>query len=545
MRDTIYTNGRIVTIDDNLPEAEAVVVKKGRIAFVGSSAEALKHKTGGTNVVDLDGKTLLPGFIDPHSHFIMSTMTSSFTSLSAPPIGDVLSMKDIIRKLKDAIQSEGLKPGSTLVGWGFDESLLEEGRVPTKDDLDQVSTEHMVYVIHQSGHKGVGNSLVLSNSSIDETTENPEGGIIGRVAGTKTPNGVLEETIHMRVMKNLFPKPKVTGLGKLFRDGTRLYAKHGITTAQDGAMNKQTLFLARIASALRFFKLDIVAYFAIESLDDFLTLDKIKNKRKYKHGFRVGGAKFFLDGSPQAKTAWLSKPYHVPPEGEDKNYRGYPSHEGNEFVTSVYEECLKRDLQVLTHTNGDQASEQLIDCFEAARRNTKVTTDVRPVMIHAQTVRDDQLDRMKPLNMIPSFFQVHTFFWGDWHINSVLGKERAYRISPAQSAVDRGIVYTLHQDTPVVPPDMIFTLWSSVNRKTRSGEIIGPDQRLSVMDALKGITINGAYQYFEEDSKGSITEGKRADFVILDKNPLSVEKDAIKEIKVLETIKDGKVIYAR
>ncbi|MCK5736816.1 MAG: amidohydrolase family protein, partial [Spirochaetaceae bacterium] len=272
-------------------------------------------------------------------------------------------------------------------------------------------------------------------------------------------------------------------------------------------------------------------------------LDRIKKMNRYKNGFRMGGAKFLLDGSPQAKTAWLSKPYHIPPEGRDADYCGYPMQEDNDFIFSVYEECLKRDMQILTHTNGDQASQQLLDNYEKAKEASGSTADTRPVMIHAQTVRDDQLDRMKPLNMIPSFFQAHTFFWGDWHINSVLGKERAYRISPVRSAIERGITYTLHQDTPVVPPNMPFTLWTAVNRKTRTGEVIGPDQRITILEALKGVTINAAYQYFEEDSKGSITVGKRADLVILDKNPMNVDPDDLKDLKVLETIKDGKTIY--
>jgi len=143
------------------------------------------------------------------------------------------------------------------------------------------------------------------------------------------------------------------------------------------------------------------------------------------------------------------------------------------------------------------------------------------------------------------FFQSHTYFWGDWHLNSVLGEERGMRISPVQSAIRREMVYTMHQDTPVVPPDMIFTLWTAVNRRTRSDRTIGADQRISPMEAIRGITINGAQQYFEEDSKGSITPGKRADLVILDKNPLKTASDAIRDIQVMETIKDGETIYRK
>ncbi len=544
MKDRIYINGKIVTIDDSLPEAEAVVVKKGRIIFTGNNDEAMKYKTARSHVIDLEGKTMLPGFIDPHSHFLMASMMSDFISLSSPPIDTVESIEDIITKMKNRIRKKKIKPGTPVVGWGFDESLLKEGRKLTKADLDRVSTEHLVFAVHQSGHIGVANSAVLEKFNITAETVNPEGGVIGRMPGSREPDGVLEEKAEMNILLKMFPKPSPGSIVRSFREGTKKYAQYGITTVQDGGTNKATLALAKLAGAFRLLKLDVVGYYMIQEPKDLEKLDDIKMMNRYKNGFRMGGAKFLLDGSPQAKTAWLSKPYHIPPEGRDADYCGYPMQEDKAFVARVYEECLKRDMQILTHTNGDQASQQLLDIFEKAKKTSGSTADTRPVMIHAQTVREDQLDRMKPLNMIPSFFQAHTFFWGDWHINSVLGKERAYRISPVRSAINRGITYTLHQDTPVVPPNMPFTLWTAVNMKTRSGEIIGPDQRITVLEALKGITINAAYQYFEEDSKGSITPGKRADLVILDRNPLEIDPDELKDLKVLETIKDGRTIYS-
>jgi predicted amidohydrolase YtcJ len=544
VKDSIYINGDIVTIDDGRPEAEAVVVRKGRIVFAGTNDEALKYRKSGSRVIDLEGKTMLPGFIDPHSHFLMVSMMSDFLSLSSPPIDSIESIEDIILRMKNHIRDKKLKPGSPVVGWGFDESLLKEGRKLTKKDLDRVSTEHLVFAVHQSGHIGVANTAILEKFNITSETENPEGGVIGRMPGSREPDGILEEKAEMSILMKLFPKPTPGSFGRSFRKGVRKYAQYGITTVQDGGTNKITIALAKTAAAFRLLKLDVVGYYMIQTPKDLEKLDKIKKMNRYRNGFRMGGAKFLLDGSPQAKTAWLSKPYHIPPEGRDADYCGYPMQEDEKFVYRVYEECLKRDMQILTHTNGDQASQQLLDNFEKAKKATGSTADTRPVMIHAQTVREDQLDRMKALNMIPSFFQAHTFFWGDWHINSVLGKERAYRISPVRSAINRGITYTLHQDTPVVPPNMPFTLWTAVNRKTRTGEVIGPDQRVTVMEALKGITINAAYQYFEEDSKGSITPGKRADLVILDKNPLKIDPDELKDLKVLETIKDGRTVYS-
>jgi len=543
MKDTIYINGNVLTVDDSKPEAEAVVVSRGKIVFVGGKEGALKYKRGRTKVVDLGGKTLLPGFFDPHSHFLSTALTSDFIKLSSPPIDTIESIDDIVDQMKVRIVERNMKPGTCIVGWGFDQSLLKEGRIPTSRDLDRVSTEHVVAAFHQSGHIGAINNYGLKKLGITSDTLDPEGGRIGRWRGTSEPNGILEEKALIDNMQIIVPKPSLGSIIKSLKRGNEYYAKFGITTAQDGGTQDQMLMLVKLAQMLRILKLDVIGYYQILKPENLKKLDWVKTQNGYKNRFRFGGAKFLLDGSPQAKTAWLSKPYHVPPEGKDADYCGYPMQEDDEFVANVYEEVLKRDMQILTHTNGDQASEQLIENFEKAKEKTGCKVDTRPVMIHAQTVREDQLDRMVPLNMIPSFFHDHTFFWGDWHIGSVLGKERAYRISPVQSAIKRNLPYTLHQDTPVIPPNMAFTLWTAVNRKTRSGEIIGSDQRCSRLEAIKGITINSAYQHFEEDSKGSITVGKRADLVIMDGNPMTIDADKLKDLKVLETIKDGKTIY--
>ena len=248
-----------------------------------------------------------------------------------------------------------------------------------------------------------------------------------------------------------------------------------------------------------------------------------------------------LDGSPQGKTAWLTEPYYVPPEGQQADYRGYPAITDEEAIALV-DKAFGNGWQILAHCNGDAAMDQFIMAIRAATEKYG-KADRRPVMIHAQTVREDQLDAMKELGIIPSFFGMHTYYWGDWHRDSVLGPERAARISPAASTLKRGMIYTQHHDAPVAMPNSIMILASQMNRTTRSGKVLGPEQRVSVMDALKSITINAAYQYFEEDSKGSLEPGKLADLVILDKNPLKAEPADIKDIKVIETIKEGISIY--
>ena len=238
----------------------------------------------------------------------------------------------------------------------------------------------------------------------------------------------------------------------------------------------------------------------------------------------------------------MTKPYFEPPKGEKKDYCGYGT-QSDAVVIDYFKGCIERSIQVNVHTNGDAAADQFIRCYDKALHETKRGDDLRPVMVHAQTVREDQLDKMKKLGIIPTFFLDHIWYWGDYHYESVLGPERANRISPAASARNRGMNFTLHQDPPVKMPDQIFAMHNAVNRQTAKGRVLGEDQRISVMDAIRAVTINGAYQYFEEDIKGSLEKGKYADLVILDMNPLKVETSQIKNIRVLQTIKQGKVVF--
>ncbi len=541
---TIYINGNVITVDEGMPIAEAVVVNKGKIAFVGSTEDALKYKGIFTKVLNLEGKTMLPGMIDGHSHFFYNSLVESFmVNLGAPPLGDITSIEDIIVKFKRFITDNNIKPGSTVIGMGVDESLLKEGRLPTRADLDRVSTENGIYAVHETGSVGVVTWIILDAVQSEENVKHSEGGVILRYEGTTKPNGVLEETAHMALMFKYFPKPKATQLPKIARNGQRAYTKYGITTVQDGGLKPQFATALNIFNKLGLLKIDVVGYFFCENVEDVKYLLELPNYMKYNKRFKVGGAKVLLDGSPQAKTAWLSKPYHIVPEGKPADYSGYPMVEDEDKLQDIFNEIVKNKVQVLTHTNGDEASEQLIRVFEKAVKNTGIKDNLRPVMIHAQTVREDQLDRMKKIDMMPSFFAMHTYFWGDWHINSVLGKERAYRISPVASAVKRDMPFTLHCDTPILPPHLSYLLWTAVNRKTRSGEVIGPDQTISVMEAIKGLTIHGAYQNNEEDIKGSITVGKKADLCIINSNPLEIDVDELKNVTVLKTIKDGKIVY--
>ena len=244
-----------------------------------------------------------------------------------------------------------------------------------------------------------------------------------------------------------------------------------------------------------------------------------------------------LDGSPQARTAWMTQPY----EGSDEY--GVPIVK-TEDLEGYVKQALDDNMQILAHCNGDAAGDQYLGAIEKMLplSDNPNKENLRFTMIHCQTARKDQIEKMAQLKMIPSIFVGHVNYWGDVHMKN-FGPLRGSRVSPAKDALDAGLVYNFHTDTPVVRPDMLHAVWTAVNRVTRSGAVIGADQRIGVYDALKGVTINAAYEYFEENEKGSIKPGKRADLIILSDNPLKVDPMAIKDIKVLETIKDGVTVY--
>ena len=254
---------------------------------------------------------------------------------------------------------------------------------------------------------------------------------------------------------------------------------------------------------------------------------------------RIGAVKIVADGSIQGYTGYLSEPYHVPP-GDDPSYRGYPRVPREQLVADV-ERLHAAGWQIAIHGNGDASIDDILAAFEAAQRKHP-REDTRHVVIHAQMAREDQLDRMKALGVIPSFFALHVYYWGDRHRDIFMGPTRAARMSPSRSAVDRGMHFTIHCDSPVVPMEPLRLVWAAVNRRSASGAAIGPDQRITPMQALRAVTIEAAYQHFEDDVKGSLEPGKLADLVILSRSPLE-DPERIDTIRVLETVVGGETVW--
>ncbi len=532
---TVYLGGPVLTLDAQDRVVEALAVEDGRIAAVGTRAEVEAWAGGRARVVDLEGRALLPGFIDAHGHFPGAGLYAINVDLNSPPIGDVQTFDDLVARLRE--KAAETDRGDWVVGWGYDDTLLAEKRHPTREDLDRASTEHPIAILHISGHLGVLNSRGLEIAGYDADTPDPEGGLIRRAAGSRQPDGVLEETA-LDPITGVILQPSLVDAWRIVREGSRRYLAAGVTTAQNGYAPANQLPALSWLARLGLIPLRVVLWpgheVAMASLEGEPVFESPDPERA-----RIGAVKIVADGSIQGYTGYLSEPYHVPP-GDDPGYRGYPRVAREQLVADV-ERLHAAGWQIAIHGNGDASIDDILDAFESAQRKAP-RADARHIVIHAQMAREDQLDRMKILGVIPSFFALHVYYWGDRHRDIFMGPKRAARMSPSRSAVERGMHFTIHCDSPVVPMEPLRLVWAAVNRRSASGASIGPEQRITPMQALRAVTIEAAYQHFEDDVKGSLEPGKLADLVILSRSPLE-DPERIDTIDVLETIVGGETVW--
>lgn len=521
----IFYNGTIITMEAPL-YVEAVLVNNGIIEKIGTF-DQLTTIEPDAKKVDLQQKTMMPAFIDAHGHF------SSYANAQLQvPLEGVNNFEEIGQRIGEFIQSNQIKDGEWVVAKGYDHNSLAEKCHPDVKFLDDVAPNNPVILQHQSGHCGVLNSKALADLEIDKNTPAPVGGVIGIENGQLT--GYMEEEAYIQSIKKV-PMADLGQMISAYKRAQKKYFSYGITTVQEGMMVEQMLPLYKSLLDSGILEIDVVGY------PDINSMDKIKKAfgesiNKYHEHFKIGGYKIITDGSPQMKTAWMKTPYYG-----TKNEVGYGTQTNDQVVLAV-EKATVEKTQILAHCNGDAAIQQYIDAIKKVALTKSDITKLRPVIIHSQLITEEQLDQVAELNIIPSFFVAHVYHWGDVHIKN-FGFERAKLISPAKYALDKGVTFTFHQDAPVIEPDMLETVQCAVTRKTKEGVLLGEEQTIPVIEALKAVTINGAYQYFEENTKGSIKEGKNGDFVILSENPLKVKPDKIKEILVLETIKDGETVF--
>lgn len=543
MSRTIYYNGNILTMNPERERVPMVVEEDGKILYTPAAAafseisgfdaasdtpDGSESSSSHTRLVDLKGATMLPAFLDSHSHFSGYAMAQLQV-----PLEEAVSFEEIIEKIKEFIAIQQVPAGCWVVCKGYDHNQLIEHAHPTAAILDLAAPEHPVILQHQSGHMGVFNTTALRLLQVTADTTCPSGGKIALENGV--PTGYMEENAFIEYQQKV-PMASPKELADAYISVQNKYASYGITTIQEGMLPGQLIPLYQMLTAQKMLKLDVVGYADAKEASRTLPL-LAAHRRTYKDHFKLGGLKIFLDGSPQGRTAWMRSPY----EGS-ADYCGYNTL-SDQQVEDFLRLAVRENLQLLAHCNGDAAAAQYLRaCSKVAAEGYDIKK-IRPVLIHGQLLGPDQLPEVKRLGIIPSFFAAHVYHWGDVHIQN-FGWQRASHISPAASALQCGIPFTFHQDTPVIEPDMMETVWCSTNRLTKGGACLDAEA-ISVMDALRAVTIHAAYQYFEENEKGSIAPGKRADFVILDKDPLTVPTMELRNIKVLQTIKDGKIIFEK
>ena len=519
----LYVGGPILTMEE--PRyAEAVLTENGRILAVGSR-EALEGPD--CQVVELHGSALLPGFVDPHSHFFqvaLSLLQVSLDGLDTPE-----KMKE---KISAFVRENKIAPGTWVVARDYDNNIMPGLQHPTLEELDGFCPENPLIIHHKSGHMGLFNSKGLDFLGVTAQTPCPPGGKIEQKDGRLT--GYMEENAFFTYMKKI-PMQGAEQLLRSFAGGQQVYASYGITTVQDGMVAKEMLPLYRLLLQRNEVGLDVILYAGLDAYDD--TVKLLQEFPENRH-ISCGGLKMFLDGSPQGRTAWMRSPYEGTPD-----YSGYGTMT-DEQVENAFRQAAKAQVQIIAHCNGDAAAEQFLRCLQKVEGEYPILRRLHPVIIHGQLMGRDQVKRAAELGAMISFFVAHTYHWGDVHIRN-FGMERASRISPARSAMEAGVNVTFHQDAPVIQPDMLETIWCAACRQTKNGVALAEDERVSTFQALQAVTVNAAKQYGLEKSIGSIAPGKKADFVILDKDPLTVRPQELRSVQVLQTIKEGNVIYTK
>ena len=537
----IIRGGSIVTVDSARPAAEAIAIRGGTIVAVGSDADVMPLKGPATQVTDLAGRTLVPGFIDGHSHFFTCGEVQVQALCASPPAGTCTNVADVIAKLKQVQERQKIGPGKFVLGFGYDPELLAEKRAPTKQELDAAFPDNPVILVHVSGHGAMLNSKALAFYDITAATPTPVGGVIGREAGSQEPDGLLFETAFLPIFAKV-PGPNDDELLRLITTGQELYLREGITTAQEGATMKHQLDLLRILADRGLLKLDVISLPFITELDKVFADGAPRAEKSYTNRLRIGGVKIVMDGSPQGRTAAFTTPYLTDGPAGQKDWKGeltFPQPMLNEMVKKVYD----GGAPLFVHCNGDAA----IDALLEAHRFAAGDDPARPrgtVGVHSQFIRPDQLQKYAAWKITPSFFTLHCFYFGDTHVAN-RGQAQAESISPLKSARALGLRPSNHTDFNVSPLNQLFTMHTAVNRTTRSGRVLGANERVTPLEALEAITIDGARQYGEEATKGSIEVGKLADLVILSANPLTVDPATIQDIRVEETIKDGATVWRR
>ena len=533
---TLWRGGTIITMDGDIPTtAEAVVEREGRVLFVGPEEAARAAAGKDARLRDLKGATLLPGFVDAHSHFAIGLQTAGGLDLADPATGDT----GTVAKLLAAVKRYGttVPKGGWVIVWRYDEAQLAERRNVTRAELDGILPDRKVVLMHISLHGLMANSQALKAAKLESGMKPPAGGVMPSDAKGNLTGLLFEQA--MLPMHLVLPQP-TNEMRLAALDGVQMrYAREGFTWAQDGATNPVDLAFLISPAAQAKLKIDLALLpFAMTGIDALLENPAMKPGTRFGR-VKLQGIKFTLDGSPQARTAFFTRDYALgSPDGQ------HPWHGQPVTSDAVFQELARkvheRGWQIFVHANGDAAIDMAIRGFDAL--GIKAADDRRPVVIHSQFMRPDQIPAYARIGVGPSYFSNHTYYFADTHRRN-FPNEVVDFISPFTASRAAGLIPSNHSDYPVTPLDTRAQLWSAMTRTSRTGVVSGTAEREDAYRALEALTTGPAWQVFEEDRRGRIKSGLLADFVVLDRNPLITPVDEIRAIRVLETIKEGATVW--
>ncbi len=530
MADIVFLNGEVITVDEQNRICEAVAMEGNRIVSVGSTEEVKKHIGSQTTVIDLNGRSLLPGFIDSHLHLSAYGIDQLGVSCKAPHIQ---SLHDIFQDLRK--KAAGLSKGKWVRAWGFNEMSMVEQRYPTREELDEISMDHPIMIIRACNHISIVNSKALEIFGIHSDTPNPKGGIIERNDhGIMT--GRLLETAHFQNVKEVtYSEEEIFSALELASND---FIAAGITSVHDaGAHASSTFKLMQQSTQNGIVKVRI--YAMVCSLDDPETFIENMIAEGIKTGmgdnrFKIGPAKLFTDGSSSGPTIATRDAYTSNPN--DYGILYYTQ----EKLNRVLVEAHKQGFQITAHAQGDRAIEMMLNCIEAAL-NEHPRPDARPRIEHAGVSSPDLIERMKQLGVVPIPNPAFVLEYGEGYVRNY--GERVNSMYPLRDFYESGIIAAIGSDNPVTDYNPLLGIQAAMNRKSRKGLGIGENQTVSVFQAIRAYTWNGAYASFDEHQKGSIEVGKLADLVMLDGSILQIDTKKISDLSVKMTIIDGEIIY--
>ncbi|MCW3987903.1 MAG: amidohydrolase [Candidatus Bathyarchaeota archaeon] len=528
--DLALLNGKIITVDEKESIVEAVAVKYGRILHVGSNEDVNEYVGDDTKIIDLKGRTVIPGLIDSHCHMV-STGVSKLMTVNLSEEAGVKSVADIQARLAE--KAKTTQKGEWIRGTREDDSKLQEKRHPTRWELDEVVPDHPVIVTTVGGHYSIVNSRAFEMAGVSKDTLDPVGGTFERDPNTgELTGGVHEKAVG--VVRGTNEEP----LRELASEGAKQMllscATTGITCVHDslgGSQLRAVLDLKNRGELPIRVRMDV-------NIGLFPELNKLGIYQGFGDDWvRITGLKFFFDGSISARTAAVSEPYL-----HRTDYYGIMA-TTREIARKTILDAYAAGYRIVSHANGDKAIDIYLDIMEEAQ--TKFPRDdPRNRVIHCTVVNPQIIKRIKKLGILPTIFGPYPYYHGD-KLLPAFGEERLEWMFAARSFLDAGIKIAAHSDHSAAPYPPLMGIHALVNRITKAGKPIGRSQKITVIEALKLYTINGAYQAFDEERLGSIEPGKLADMVVLGEDILTVPAETILDIPIDMTIIEGKTVFSR